>query len=169
MGLHFVNLEGTGAYHLDLGVGVGIGIQNLNFSQEGAKTTVQFDYQKSTQNAEDFNYENFQKGLKEATDQVDSQIKIVKETLAKFQEDEQKKQQLLRGNASSSNNALLGASSAVSLLSSQVNSGVAKLFSSKSSLLVNKNTSSKIFLTTHSMIKAQSELKFSSVKALSKK
>ena len=169
MGLHFINLEETGVHRLDLGVGVAIDIQNLNFSQEGATTTVRFDYQKSTQNAEDFNYENFQKGLKEATDQVDSQIKIVKETLAKLQKDEQKKQQLLKGNNTSSNNALLGATSAVSLLSSHVNSGVAKLFSSKSSLLVNKNSSSNIFLTTHSMIKAQSELKFSSVKALSKK
>ena len=162
-------MEETGVHRLDLGVGVAIDIQNLNFSQEGATTTVRFDYQKSTQNAEDFNYENFQKGLKEATDQVDSQIKIVKESLKKFQEDEQVRQQLLKGNTSSLNNSFIGASSAVTLLSAQANASTAGLFSSSTPSAVTQVSANELFLSTHSMIKAQSELKFSSVKALSKK
>ena len=168
MGLHFIDLEGTDTHSIDLGVGVSIDIQNLNFSQEGATTTVRFDYQKSTQNAEDFSYDSFQNRLEEAANQINALNTLVGDTLKKFQEDEQVRQELLKGNTSSSNNSFIGASSAVSLLSAQANAGTAGLFSSSAPSAVTQVSANELFLSTHSMIQAQTNLKFSSVQVLSK-
>ena len=167
MGLHFVDLEGTDTHSLDIGVGISIDIQNLNFSREGATTTVRFDYQKSTQNAEDFDYDDFQDRLEEAAEQVNSLSTLLGDTLINFQEDEQVRQELLKGNTSSLSNSLIGASSAVSLLSAQANAGAAGLFSFSTPSAVPQVSANELFLSTHSMIQAQTNLKFSSVQVLS--
>lgn len=166
LGLHFVDLEQSDTHNFNLGVGVVLDIENLNFSQEGAITTVSFDYQKSTQNAQDFDYKSFQNRLDAAADQVDSLATLVSDTLTKFQEDEQLKQELLSGNGSSSNNLLFGGASAVSLLSAQMDPGAAGLFGSYLPSTVTQASSDQLFLSTHSMIEAQINLKFSSVQAL---
>ena len=166
IGFHFVDLEQTDTYSMDLGVGVQLDIQNLNFSREGGVTTASFNYEKSTQNAKDFNYENFQTLLNEAGDQVDSLITLVEDTLTRFQEDEELREELLGGDASSYSSSLLSGATAVSLLSTQLNANVAGLFGTYTSSAVTQVNANDLFLTTSSMIEAQANLKFSSVEAL---